>query len=133
MSWPPRGIDPKLNEKLRKVYADSERAQESILSVDKDVNRLRDELALRVSKSLSVADLLPEAERLINAAKAARQPDYVDNASLLQGEILLAMNRPEEALSGLNAARAELAGALASSNPTRRHTDVWFLKTIAQA
>jgi hypothetical protein len=137
MSWPPRGVDPTLNEKLRRVLANSERAQEHILDIFRDLNGLCDEKTARVSKGLPLADLLQKTEELVSTAKLAHQPEYAARASMLRAEILLELKRPEDALTYLNAARAEWLGPSgadeSSDSAPRRAMDVQFLEWIAEA
>jgi|SRR5271166_3713914 len=138
MSWPPPGVDRTLNEKLPGVFADAERAEQRILTIGRDIYVLTDENDRRVSASLSVADLLPKAEALITAAHQVKQPTYAAIASMLRGIILLEMDRAEDALSGLNVARADWAGASGPDGPASRSAperviNVQFLELIARA
>jgi CHAT domain-containing protein len=109
MSWPPPGVDPALNETLLSVLTDAEHAQQSMLSIDRELNLLTEEKRRRVAQSLPVADLLPRADVIFAAARQAKQPVYAALAAMLVGEILLDSGCTEEALSCLETARVDWA------------------------
>jgi CHAT domain-containing protein len=134
VSWPPAGVDLSLAEKLSRVFADVDKAQSRVVEIGAAITRLMDER----SRTVPAAELLPRAEEVLAAAKATKNPTYAATAELLRADILLQMNRPQEALSKLNAARLDWFGVVAANDSgsldaPERATDVQFLTRIAQA
>ena len=132
MSWPPRGVDPLLTDRLRRQAREVRAQQKSILDIDRDLNDLIDERN-RLPPGSPTEGLLVRAEGLACRATHAGQPTYAMLAGKLCGEILLEMDRCGEALARLREVRAGYASVVHTGGASERANDVELLALMARA
>jgi CHAT domain-containing protein len=129
MSWPPRGVDLSLTDRLRRQSGVVQRQEQAILDIGRDLTALMEERNRRAPGP----DVLRKAEELVSRAKLALEPTYTMLAGRICGEILLEMNDVADALARFQAVRAGYASVVARGGAAERDNDVQLLTCIARA
>lgn len=130
LSNAPLGPDPALLEKLHELNAASDRAHERVMELAQTIAALTDEIDRREAAGIALDDLLDRAQQAQSEAVALDQPTFSALAAMNEADLLLELQRPQDALKLIADARTAWTNTFnvtEGGNAQQRVLDARFL------